>query len=501
MVNLEFYDTHNMVAYLEKPEGSEGFHKIVDYLNASHIRASKGYTGEYIPLFSTMLVQGLIVQDEGSTVPVESHHTPTGASSTLQPQFSPTLRIPIRQETEVPQPSSPPHTNVADEAASTGVDVRHRGAVTTITSLDAGQGSSNIDKIPSMPYDLPLPRVHTLGSDEGRMQHNELMDLVTKLSNRVATLETYLEQTKKVYGAAYTKLIKKMGAQTQGRYGQDMEYDTSVFDTTTAGAEISTTSPEVKTVGVSVDDTAAKTLVYIRRSESKAKDKAMRLQDEIDKEERQMIARVHETTSSFNIKEWEDIQARFEADEELAVRLQAKERENYTKAEKARMLQLRGYSFDEIKTLFETTMRRVNTFVPMDTKDRRGVPELVADSSQATIREDGGTKRVEEEELGHQSSKKQKSGELSQEELQQLEVYTEDSRKYWKIIRVGNHTKVYQFFENMLQTFDRDDLVKIWSLVQERFNSTEPTEDKEREILVELKRLFEPDVDDELWKS
>ncbi|GKB44386.1 hypothetical protein Tco_0889328 [Tanacetum coccineum] len=42
------------------------------------------------------------------------------------------------QETEVPQPSSPPHTNVADEAASTRVDVSHGGAATTVTSLDAG---------------------------------------------------------------------------------------------------------------------------------------------------------------------------------------------------------------------------------------------------------------------------------------------------------------------------------------------------------------------------
>ncbi|GJS49582.1 hypothetical protein Tco_0599703 [Tanacetum coccineum] len=80
------------------------------------------------------------------------------------------------------------------------------------------------------------------------------------------------------------------------------------------------------------------------------------------------------------------------------------------------------------------------------------------------------------------------------------EVYTEDSRKYWKIIRVGNHTEVYQIFEDMLKNFDRDDLVKLWSLVHERFNSTEPTEDKERELWVELKRLFEPDDDDTLWK-
>ncbi|GJU99215.1 hypothetical protein Tco_1553751 [Tanacetum coccineum] len=68
------------------------------------------------------------------------------------------------------------------------------------------------------------------------------------------------------------------------------------------------------------------------------------------------------------------------------------------------------------------------------------------------------------------------------------EVYTEDSRKYWKIIRVGNHTEVYQIFEDMLKNFDRDDLVKLWSLVHERFNSTEPTEDKERELWVEFER-------------
>ncbi|GJW02988.1 hypothetical protein Tco_1561844 [Tanacetum coccineum] len=173
-------------------------------------RASKGYTGVDTPLFQTMLVQGQILQGEGSTIPVESHHTPTVAPSTSQPHHSPTLRDFIRQETEVPQPSSPTQTHVADEAASTGVDVRHGGAATTISSLDAGQGSGNIDKTPAMPHDSPLLRVHTLGSDEGRMQPNELMELVTKLSDRVAVLENDLKQTKKTYGAAFTKLIKKV---------------------------------------------------------------------------------------------------------------------------------------------------------------------------------------------------------------------------------------------------------------------------------------------------
>ncbi|GJU30147.1 putative ribonuclease H-like domain-containing protein [Tanacetum coccineum] len=244
------------------------------------------------------------------------------------------------------------------------------------------------------------------------------------------------------------------------------------------------------------------------------------------------------TAEPYYSEEWDNIQAQIEADEELAHRLQAQERERYSEADKARLLvelinerknmgshtlqQLKKLSFDEVKELFETTMKRVNTFTPMESDDT--VPKVVAGSSKIDA----------EQELNQESSKRQKIGEgsepaeeskdeLSQEQLQQLmiivpeegmnvealqtkypiidwEVYTEDSRKYWKIIKVGNHTEVYQIFEDMLKNFDRDDLVKLWSLVHERFNSTEPTEDKERELWVELKRLFEPDDDDTLWK-
>ncbi|GJS77141.1 hypothetical protein Tco_0727022 [Tanacetum coccineum] len=184
-----------------------------------------------------------------------------------------------------------------------------------------------------------------------------------------------------------------------------------------------------------------------------------------------------------------------------------------------------GGTRDERKFVEVVSEERLN----MDKKGDNGknvkeVPKVVAGSS----------KRDAEQELNQECSKRKKIGEgsepaeeskdeLSQEQLQQLmiivleeginveslqtkypiigrEVYTKDSRMYWKIIRVGNHTEVYQIFKDMLKNFDRDDLVKLWSLVHERSNSIEPTEDKEREIWVELKRLFVPDDDDTLWK-
>ncbi|GKC60312.1 hypothetical protein Tco_1087910, partial [Tanacetum coccineum] len=81
---------------------------------------------------------GPVVQGEGSTHPVESHHTPTSAPSTSKPLISPTSRRTNRQESMVPQPRSPTLSPVADKATSTGVDVRYGGDITTVTSLKAG---------------------------------------------------------------------------------------------------------------------------------------------------------------------------------------------------------------------------------------------------------------------------------------------------------------------------------------------------------------------------
>ncbi|GJX38712.1 hypothetical protein Tco_0252015 [Tanacetum coccineum] len=57
------------------------------------------------------------------------------------------------------------HSN--NEAAYTSVEVSsYEGAATTVSSIDAGQGSGNIPKSPTMPHDSPLPGGHTPRSDK-----------------------------------------------------------------------------------------------------------------------------------------------------------------------------------------------------------------------------------------------------------------------------------------------------------------------------------------------
>nr|GEX26735.1 ribonuclease H-like domain-containing protein [Tanacetum cinerariifolium] len=81
------------------------------------------------------------------------------------------------------------------------------------------------------------------------------------------------------------------------------------------------------------------------------------------------------------------------------------------------------------------------------------------------------------------------------------EVHTEGQRTYWKIIRLGGSSASYQFFVDFLKHFDREDLNQLWALVKETLNIRPATSDKEKELWLELKRLYEPDVEDLLLQK
>ncbi|GJV06489.1 hypothetical protein Tco_1344145 [Tanacetum coccineum] len=406
-----------------------------------------------------MLVHDQTGQGEGSTVLVESQHTPITAPSTSQPQTSAPLSEPQitqppislttretnRQETKVPQPGSSTPSNVADEAAFIGVDVNYGGAATIVTGLDAGQGSGNIYKTPTMPHDLPLPGGHTPRSVEGSLEQNELMELCTKLSKRVTDLENDLKKTKETYSRAYTTLIKKVtelekkvkkskptkkedcslfflmkkkiwfqrilpnkggitptqvSAQGEAHSQEDQPEDqlgvlnaakvladaaienvqiytrrrmalsTGSGGLSTASRLFSTAEESVSTAGASMPVSTAGMVQEVNISipspvavKDKGKGKmeesedeqtkrtklqqeqdrlgheaAVRLQEELDEEERHKMARVHEAAQSFTKEEWENIRARVEADEELTQRLQAEERNKYSEVDQAKML-------------------------------------------------------------------------------------------------------------------------------------------------------------------
>ncbi|GKC23785.1 hypothetical protein Tco_1025935, partial [Tanacetum coccineum] len=68
------------------------------------------------------------------------------------------------------------------------------------------QPTYKAEETASMPHDSPLYDVHSHGSAKGSVQQYDLTILVTKLNDRIDGLEKDLQQTKKTYSTALTKL-------------------------------------------------------------------------------------------------------------------------------------------------------------------------------------------------------------------------------------------------------------------------------------------------------
>ncbi|GJU99216.1 hypothetical protein Tco_1553750 [Tanacetum coccineum] len=79
--------------------------------------------------------------------------------------------------------------------------------------------------------------------------------------------------------------------------------------------------------------------------------------------------------------------------------------------------QLKKLSFDEVKELFKTTMKRVNTFTPMKSDDI--VPKVVAGSSKIDVKQELNQETSKRQKIGEGSEPAEESkDELSQEQLQ-----------------------------------------------------------------------------------
>nr|GEV64716.1 hypothetical protein [Tanacetum cinerariifolium] len=108
-------------------------------------------------------------------------------------------------------------------------------------------------------------------------------------------------------------------------------------------------------------------------------------------------------------------------------------------------------------------------------------------------------KRVAEETLLQESFKKLKVVEVSGSESTQ-DTPTNDPKEMSKE-DMQNMLEIIPVSELKVEALHvKEDLDALWGLVKEKFSSAVPTVDKEKALWVELKRLFEPDADDVIWK-
>ncbi|GKC60544.1 hypothetical protein Tco_1088142 [Tanacetum coccineum] len=171
---------------------------------------------------------------------------------------------------------------------------------------------------------------------------------------------------------------------------------------------------------------------------------------------------------------------------------------------------LKSKDFDSIKELFDKAFKRVNMF--MDYRI-----ELV----------EGSSKRAREE-LEQESTKKQKVDEDKETtELKQLveiildeeevtidviplvvkspriddwKIHKEGKKSYYQIIRADGKSQMYRVFSQMLKRFDREDLEDLYKLIKAKYGSIRPVEDMDYLLWNDIKIMFEPHVEDEIWK-
>nr|GEY66255.1 putative reverse transcriptase, RNA-dependent DNA polymerase [Tanacetum cinerariifolium] len=375
-------DVHNLVAFLSKPTESEGFKQIIDFLNANRII----YALTMNPFIYTSCIEQLWVTAKAKNIngKAQIHAKVDGKKVII---YETIIRRDLKFENkgggdcllnefifeQLPLMGMskhnaiyviPSHTKkVFSNMRRVRKDFSGRDTLLFPTMLVPAHEEKldkalNDENVPAQSNDLPLLRVNTLRSGEDRLKLQDLMELCTKLSERVLDLETtkttqakeilslkrrvkILEKKKKSRTHGLKRLYK-IGLFARERYDDQEMFDTDVLNDEEVVVEDIIAA--ITTV-VSINDiTLAQELVEIKTSKPKERDQisfdeqeARRLQAEIDEQDR--LAKEKEKAQLIEDENlsWDNVQDMMDADYELATRLHEEEQEELTIEEKSRL--------------------------------------------------------------------------------------------------------------------------------------------------------------------
>ncbi|GJY86848.1 putative ribonuclease H-like domain-containing protein [Tanacetum coccineum] len=397
--------------------------------------------------------------------------------STSQPQKKQKSRKPKRKDTHIPQSSSPTEHVADEAVYKELDDSLVRAATTASSleaEQDSGGGprrqetmgdtiaQTRFENVSKLSNDPLLARGNTLRNGDDSLKLKELMGLCTNLQTRVLDLETTkttqaneidslkrrvkrLEKKKRSRTHRLKRLYKVgLSARVESFGDKEDLDDADMFDVNTLTGDEVLAEPEVVVKDVkanvveepSVPVSAASTKVSVAKTTTTAtiptpmkgivitelarrRKKLISLMEEIaskitrrvDEEER--LVREKDEANVALTKEWDDIQAKVDADYQLAQRLQAEEQEQFITKQKATLFKelleqrrkhfaakraeekrnkpptqaqqrkimctylknmegkkpkdLKNKSFDSIQKMFDKAFKRVNTFVDFRT--------------------------------------------------------------------------------------------------------------------------------------
>ncbi|GJT05565.1 hypothetical protein Tco_0840027 [Tanacetum coccineum] len=373
-----------------------------------------------------------------------------------------------------------------------------------------------------------------------------------------------------------TEVIQDQGSSEKGN-----------SEVSTAGATKGTASevPVVSTAEVNIS-TAGRTVTYRRRSEEKRtrKDKgkaimtepepkkkykkeleqerlsfaeAIRLQKQMDEEQRAQTARDEEIARQWDEEEGQRAMSEAKSSKKIdwndpsVIRYHALKMKPKTVAQARRNMvkylknqgnykisDFKGMSYNEIRPIFEKVWDFNQHIEPMDLEhgsERMKSPEKIEEEDVDTQKEmkevskESGAKRkkslprkstrstVKRQKMEEDAEKEDLKGYLDivpredvAEDVESLStkypimdwktcVLTENFM-YYQIFRGDGSSKNYKVLSEMLEDFDRQDVMDLHRLVKERYSASRP-EGYDLMLWGDLHTLFEPDEEDEIWKN
>ncbi|GKA99639.1 hypothetical protein Tco_0827633 [Tanacetum coccineum] len=576
---LEGMATHNRI-YIAPSHTKKIF--------ANMRRQGKDFSGRETPLFPTMVVQAQEEMGEGSAMPTDPHHTPiiTQPSSSQPQRKQKSRRRPKEKDTEIPQSSVPSDpTNIADEAVTEEPSMQLKELMDFCTKLQQrvldleNTKTAQAQEITSL-----KKRVKRLEKKGGSRTHKlKRLYKIGRSARVVSSDEASLgdqedasKQGRKIDDIDADAEITLVD-ETQGRHDDDLMFDTCVLndEEVFAGQDMAE-NPTAATI-TNVELTLAQTLAELKSARPKtkgvvmqepsesittttttipSKDKgkgimveeplkmkkkdqisfdeqeAIRLQAEFDEEVR--LAREKDKANVALIEEWNDIQAKIEADQLLAERLQAREQEELTIEERAKLFQ---QLLEKRRKFFAAKRAEEKRNKPPTKAQQRSIMTTYLknmagwkpkDLKNNETRKEESSKRAGEA-LEQESSKKQKvDDDQETTKLQSMmevipdeeevavdaiplatkplrivdwKIIKEGKIGYYQIIRADGNSKRYSSMIQMLKSFDREDLETLWKLVKAKHGYTRPEEGYERVLWDDLKIMFEHNIEDTVWRN
>ncbi|GKB14873.1 hypothetical protein Tco_0848796 [Tanacetum coccineum] len=283
---------------------------------------------------------------------------------------------------------------------------------------------------------------------------------------------------------------------------------------------------------------------------------ARKVQEEWETEEEKKKLAEEEATKAALIRDYDDIQARIEADSILAARLQEEEREKFTIEERAKLLhdtiaaqrkflaqqraaeirsrpptrtQLRNQmmtylknvggkkhsdlktkNFEEIQVLYEKVKRSDENFIAIGSAEDERLIKDVNKKATGTKKGDSIKKESKEEEstrkrkLGTRKKMKLRKRRFKQNTSENDSEKENDELRLCLTIAPDKDKEVdYEILDKkylIIQWKTGDDLNVVYQLVMDRYQDEIP-EEFDRVLWGDLMIMFNPDDEDEFWNS